>query len=199
MKLSIIIPYYETYELTDTLLKGLIPQLTEETELILIDDGCNETRLDKYKKDIILIHQKDNLGQRTTRNNAIAIAKGKYLAFVDSDDMCTPDYVETLINAIDKYDADVINFNWLDLTTNEVYRKPTNPAFWKAIYKANKLLKFREDVPSGQEDFFFQEELEVEVNSGRYSIAYLDKVLYLYNSNRVGSLTWKVFHKEEEQ
>ena len=49
VKLSIIIPYWETYELTERLLKGLIAQKTDEIEIILIDDGCNEKRFDKIK------------------------------------------------------------------------------------------------------------------------------------------------------
>ena len=42
IKLSIIIPYYNTYELTKKLLDSLIPQSNIEMEVILIDDGCNE-------------------------------------------------------------------------------------------------------------------------------------------------------------
>ena len=55
VKLSLVIPYFETYELTEMLLKGLEVQLTDETEIILIDDGCNEERLDKFKSDRIKV------------------------------------------------------------------------------------------------------------------------------------------------
>lgn len=194
VKLSIVIPYFETYELTEKLLDVLVPQLTNEIEVILIDDGCSEKRLDKYNLNVI--HQ-DNKGVAITRNKGIILAKGKYIGFIDCDDMITNDYIDTLINAIDKYDTDVINFNWLDLTTKEEIRRPTNPAVWKAIYKKDIIWQFKEDMPYGSEDFVFQVELDKKIKENKLSITYLDKLLYMYYSNRQGSLIWKKLHKEK--
>ena len=42
IKLSLIIPYYDTYEYTIKLLKELRLQKTDEVEVILVDDGCDE-------------------------------------------------------------------------------------------------------------------------------------------------------------
>ena len=196
VKLSIIIPYFETYELTDRLIKLLIFQKTNEVEIFLIDDGCNEERFNKYitmdEKNVHVIHQK-NMGVAKTRNRGIRNASGKYIAFIDCDDMITMDYVDTLLNAIDKYDTDVINFNWYDMTEHCEYRKPHNPAPWKAIYKKETIPLFSEDYEYGSEDVIFQKE----INSGKHTITYLDKLLYFYNSNREGSLFWKKTHKEE--
>ena len=44
MKLSIIIPYYRTWEYIERLMDRLIPQLSEEVEVIVVDDGCQEKR-----------------------------------------------------------------------------------------------------------------------------------------------------------
>ena len=101
VKLSIIIPYYQTYEFTKLLLEKLEPQLTDEVEVLLEDDGCYETRLDKFKK--IIITHKENEGVAPTRNGAIKKAKGEYIAFIDSDDMIADNYVEVLLDAIEKY------------------------------------------------------------------------------------------------
>ena len=192
VKLSIIIPYYETYELTNKLMKELSIQETDEVEVILIDDGCNETRFDDYVlwKNLKIIHQ-DNMGVAKTRNKGIKLAKGKYIAFIDSDDQITMDYVDTLLDAIEKYDTDIINFNWYDMTEHIELRKPHNPAVWKAIYKKETIPQFAENQEYGHEDYTFQCELE----NGNYSITYLDKMLYLYNSNREGSLIWKKLHQ----
>ena len=195
VKLSIIIPYWETYELTERLLKGLIAQKTDEIEIILIDDGCNEKRFDKFKyleyNNIKLIHQ-ENIGVAKSRNKGIDIAKGKYISFIDCDDIVTMNYVETLIDAINNYDTDVINFNWYDMTDHIENRKPHNFAPWKAIYKKETMPRFREDMKYGEEDVPFQGEID----SGKYTITYLDKMIYMYNSNREGSLYWKKTHKE---
>lgn len=192
VKLSIIIPYFETYELTNKLMHELMTQIMplplNEVEVILIDDGCNEKKFDAFMgmDDVEIIHQK-NMGVAKTRNKGIELASGKYIAFIDCDDQITMDYVDTLIKAIDTYDTDVINFNWYDMTEHCENRKPHNPAPWKAIYKKATMPRFREDLPYGREDVAFQEEID----SGRYTITYLDKLLYLYNSNREGSLFWK--------
>ena len=192
VKLSIMIPYFETYELTKRLMDGLQVQLTDETEIILIDDGCNEDRLDVYNKDkrIRVIHQ-ENKGTAKTRNLGIDIAKGKYVAFIDCDDMVTMDYVVTLLEAIDKYDTDVINLNWYDMSTHQEIRKPQNYAMWKAIYRRENMPKFLEGCEYGHEDVPFQ----AEIVSGKYEIIYLDKLLYFYNSNREGSLICKKTHR----
>lgn len=195
IKLSIIIPYFETYELTNMLLKHLLMQQTDEIEIILLDDGCEEYRFEDFKN-VVVIHQ-ENLGVAKTRNKGIELAKGKYVSFIDCDDMVTSDYVEVLLNAIDKYDTNIINFNWADLTQNVIVRKPDNYAPWKAIYKKETMPKFSEDFEYGHEDVFFQDEINKKINDGTYSITYLDRLLYLYNSNREGSLLWKKTHQNK--
>lgn len=195
-KLSIIIPYFETYELTERLLKSLSVQSNRNVEIILIDDGCKEKRLDIFDGYCgIKVYHQFNLGVAKTRNNGIEMAKGKYVAFIDSDDMVTADYIDTLLNAIDKYDTDIINFNWVDLTYNVIYKRPKNYAPWKAIYKKETMLRFREDKEYGSEDVDYQEEINKKIENGSYKITYLNRVLYLYNSERVGSLYWQSLHK----
>lgn len=192
VKLSLIIPYFETYELTDRLLKGLLVQLTDEVEIILIDDGCNEHRLDIYDYEQVKILHQENKGTAKTRNRGIKMAKGKYIGFIDCDDMVTMDYIDVLLDAIDKYGTEVINFNWLGLSENEVVKRPTNPAMWKAIYRNDVIPLFREDLQWGEEDVDFQQDVQ------KFETTYLDRVLYIYNSNRPGSLFWRKWHKEEE-
>jgi len=201
IKLSIIIPYYETYELTLKLLRELAIQKTDEVEIILIDDYCEHQfqamRIDEndilINSGIICINHEKNKGVAESRNEGIKEARGKYIAFIDCDDMITMDYINTLLNAIDTYDVDVINFNWYDMTEHKEYRKPHNPAPWKQIYKKETMPRFSEDYEYGHEDVIFQGEID----SGKYDIIYLDKLLYFYNSNREGSLFWKKTHMEE--
>ena len=98
--------------------------------------------------------------------------------------MITDDYVETLLKAIEERNEDVIYFDWKDMHTGLIVRHPNNYAPWKAIYKADIIPRFRDgwlysyDVP-------FQEDLD-KLNPSKF---YIDKVLYIYNSNREGSLT----------
>lgn len=189
VKLSIIIPYYETFDLTKKLLDVLYIQ-NRNAEIILIDDGGNEKRFDSYKylncyDNLKIIHQ-DNHGVSYSRNKGIELAQGEYVAFIDSDDMVMIDYIDTLLQLINERNEDIIVFNWLDINTNDLIRHPENCAVWKAIYKKEILPRFDESLKA-REDWFFQEEL----NKKNYTKYYYDKVLYIYNSGRENSLTWK--------
>ena len=190
VKLSIIIPYYNTYELTKKLLDSLIHQSNKEIEIILVDDGCDEIAFDDYvvlrSFDNLHIIHKENGGVSSARNKGLEKAQGKYIAFIDSDDMVMPNYVETLLDLINNKDEDIIYFNWLDINTNDVVRRPANPAVWKAIYKKEILPRFDESLKA-KEDYFFNQELDRQEHT-KY---YYDKVLYIYNSGRENSLTQK--------
>lgn len=191
MKLSIIIPYYETYDSTRQLIKSLIAQTNDDVEVILVDDGCQEHRFNIFDgiNGINVIHQ-ENGGVSKARNTGIRRARGKYIAFIDSDDIVTMDYVEQLLKVIKEHNEDVIIFNWLDLTNNEINIHPHNCAVWKAIYKKKILPRFDETLRV-REDYFFQKELEKK----NPSIYYYNRVLYMYNSGREGSLWWNETHK----
>ena len=193
IKLSIIIPYYETYELMMLLLKGLSVQMTPEVEIILIDDYCkgefHDMKDELALNNIILVEHEKNWGTARTRNQGIDMAKGQYIGFIDCDDTVTMDYINVLLKAIEETPTEVINFNWLGLSENEVVKRPTNPAMWKAIYRRDVCPLFREDLTWGEEDVDFQVEVQ------KMQTTYLDRVLYIYNSNREGSLFWRKTHR----
>lgn len=189
MILSIIIPYFETYELTNQLLKQLEVQANNNVEVIVIDDGCNESRLDKFKFAKV-IHQK-NTGVAKARNRGIKEAKGKYIAFIDCDDMISNDYIDTLLKATERND-DVIVFDWQELNSKKIWHRPHNWAPWRAIYKKDFMPVFRTDRDYGEEDVDFTQEID----SKEHTESYIDKILYYYNENRQGSLYWKKTHVE---
>ena len=103
--------------------------------------------------------------------------------------MVTMDYIAVLLKAINENNVEVINFNWLGLSENQVVCRPTNPAMWKAIYRNDVIPLFREDLSWGEEDVDFQVDVQ------KLPTIYLDRVLYIYNSNRVGSLFWRKMHR----
>lgn len=185
LKLSIIIPYYETFELTYKLLRELSIQKTDEVEIILIDDGCHESRLDEFDF-CRIVHLDKNYGASHAWNVGIKMAEGKYIGFIDSDDMIMMNYVETLIEAIDCELADEIRFNIFDITHNVLAIKPTCRAIWKAIYK-------REIVPFFDESYLCNTDLPFKrkLREIPHTKEYINKLLYFYNSDREGSITWR--------
>ncbi len=87
-------------------------QSYNEMEIILVDDGSDDKsgeicdRLSKEDERISVIH-KENGGLSDARNAGLDVAKGEYIAFVDSDDYIAPDFIESLVEEIEKNDADV--------------------------------------------------------------------------------------------
>jgi glycosyltransferase involved in cell wall biosynthesis len=185
IKLSLIIPYYNTYEYTVKLLKELQLQITDEVEVILIDDGCNEDRLDIFQApNFHILHFMKHKGACAAWNVGIEEAQGKYIGFIDSDDMIMMNYIEELLNAIDKDLADEIMFDWVDFDENMVIIHPTARAIWKAIYR-REIVPFFDETYVHHTDVPFQNRLrEIPHTQCR-----LCKPLYVYRSKRVGSIT----------
>lgn len=184
IKLSIIIPYYYTYKYTIRLLQELRLQKTDEVEVILIDDGCNETRFDEFTE-FTIIHS-EHIGASAAWNLGISKATGKYIGFIDSDDMIMMNYIEILLEAIDKELADEIMFDWLDWNLNRVVINPSARAIWKAIYKRDIVPSFDENC-NYNTDIPFQNKLRQTPHTRHR----LNKTLYIYRSKRAGSITWR--------
>ena len=101
-KISIIIPVYNNEKYIEECINSVINQTYQNWELILIDDGSNDSSLslcEKYKNDIrVKIIQQKNSGVSVARNNGIKEATGKYITFIDSDDFVENDYCSLLIS-----------------------------------------------------------------------------------------------------
>ena len=184
VKLSIVIAYYKCYEYTKQLLDVLTPQLTDETEVVLVDDGCNEKRLDEYKDRINIIHLIENRGGGYACNTGIENAIGQYIGFIDADDMVSNDYVATLLDAIENKPADVIYMNWQDTYTGDIIERPDNYAPWKAIYNRNIIPRF-----CAENRFHFDVDFYDELKRKGFTRSDTDKLLYFYNSKREGNLS----------
>ena len=114
MKLSIIIPYYNTLEYTGELLDTLAPQIKKSVEVILIDDGSEVPFKTGYEWVKVIRTKRTN--PATARNKGLEVAKGEYIQFIDSDDLVSDDFVESILGAI-KEDTDMIEFSWMSLNS----------------------------------------------------------------------------------
>ena len=112
-KLSIIVPVYKVEKYIKESVDSIIASTFTDFELILVDDGspdnCGKI-CDEYANNharVRTIH-KENGGLSSARNAGLDIARGKLVAFVDSDDRILPDMLEKKINTLEKEDADVV-------------------------------------------------------------------------------------------
>lgn len=175
--LSIIVPVYNVEKYLRECLDSLVNQDVSADcyEIICIDDGSPDncgTILDEYNKNyhnMYVIHQ-DNIGLAGARNAGLAIAKGDYIWFVDSDDFISTHAVEIVCNAINSQHSDVFWFGALHFYEDSVkldncnlYLYESNMKLrtcysWKTIRRAqflkeNSLFFLDETVTSLAEDY----------------------------------------------
>lgn len=130
MKLSIIIPYYNTEEYTNELLKVLDNQITDKVEVILIDDGSDKEFCPKYEW--LTVIRTNNQGQSKARNLGINSSVGDYIQFIDSDDMVSKDFIEKILQATEE-GKDLIEFSWKSLNTNKFNFRISNRSMFPGV------------------------------------------------------------------
>ncbi len=117
-QISIIVPVYNVKEYLKECLDSLLSQSFKNYEIVLVDDGSTDgssEMCDSYSEDskFKIIH-KANGGLSDARNRGISESKGKYITFVDSDDVISGDYLEKLYRAAIIEDADIVQGNYTE-------------------------------------------------------------------------------------
>ena len=162
MKLSIVIPYHNAKEYTDELLDRLEPQITDDVEVIIVDDGSKVAYKTGYEWAKVI--RKRNGGCATARNRGLKVAKGDYVAFIDADDMVPDYYIEKLMKKAEG-GYDVIDFSWKSLDTrgnqhnyvltSDMDRLP-NPSVCTRAFKRSFIgdIRFNEKKDSTEDEDF---------------------------------------------
>ena len=145
MKLSIIVPVYNTEKYIKRCAESLINQSVEDKEIIFIDDGSADTSgkicLDYAQKyDFVRVIRKENGGLSSARNAGLDIAKGEYIGFVDSDDCIHRDFYHTLINISEKYACDTVACTWQKFTDESEIKNINTENPPVKVYSAKDIL-----------------------------------------------------------
>ena len=186
--LSLIIPTYNTNELTQKLLETLDKQITDNIEVIVIDDFSDIVfkPLKEYKWLKLIRTNKNNGTASASRNIGLNIAKGKYIGYIDGDDMIADNYISKILKAIEK-EPDIIFLSWkMPQETFIITSKPLkwNCAVWCRVYKREIIgeTRFDESLKIA-EDWKFNQAIKYNTSTC------IREPIYLYNSGREGSLT----------
>lgn len=208
--ISVIVPVYKVEKYLEKCVNSIRSQSYSDLEIILVDDGspdncgkiCDEMALNDQR--IRVIHQK-NQGLAAARNAGLAIAQGKYVAFVDSDDTIENGTYLLLYNMIEHYDTDIAICECRKVKESEVLeqveyskyenRVLDNNKLWELVFgqlnnsSCNKLykrsligdLQFPKKVVHG-EDLLFNIEYLAKCNIGVYNEAPVYNYLSRNNS-----------------
>lgn len=206
IKVSIIVPVYNTEDYLTSCLESLVNQSLEEIEIILINDCSTDGSINilneyknKYQSKIKLINLEDNKGPGGARNEGINIAKGQYLGFVDSDDYVSNTMFEELYTIACKENYDMVDCGFYHEGFDENMKTTIGSALgtltlekrkelfvhsgfiWSKIIRRNIIthnnIKFRENVAYEDIDF-----IRI-VMFYCQSICATDKTLYYHREN----------------
>jgi len=128
---SIIVPVYNVENYMDECIISLVNQTYKNIEILLINDGSTDNSWEKCqewhdKDERIRIFTKDNEGLGPTRNFGVKNAKGKWIAFADSDDWVEKNYIEKLYEAVCSSGAEIAMCNYVQSDMKNGSFKRTN-------------------------------------------------------------------------
>ena len=201
IKLSIIIPTYNCAKYTDELLSCLEKQITDEVEVIVIDDGSKEPYTTEYEW--VNLINKENGGPASARNTGLDNAHGEYIAFIDGDDLVADNYISSIISKIDEMQFDYCYLSWktlpggwqcdVKLRCIEDKFPPFNLCCWNRVYRRDMIgdVRFNELKLIAEDAEFIR---DVKEEGKKKEI--ISDYMYFYRSNAEDSIT-KRFGKGE--
>jgi glycosyltransferase involved in cell wall biosynthesis len=126
-KISVIVPTYNRPAFLERALSSIDAQTFQDFEVIVVNDGGDPVCgvVNKHPQ-VTLVDHCANKGLPAARNTGIRAAKGKYITFLDDDDIYYPDHLETLVGAMDSgaqiaytdshlWENEINKINWLSV------------------------------------------------------------------------------------
>ena len=177
IKVTVVIPVYNVEAYLPACLDSVIGQSLKEIEVICIDDaspdGCAAILDDYAEKDkrVKVIHLPENHRQGYGRNRGEEAAQGKYIYFLDSDDMITETALEEMYESAEADNLDGIIFDSQVLYESEELRKKHSDA-----YLPRRCGLYKDEVMTGSDlldDFVAQKEWNVYVQRQFWRREYL--------------------------
>jgi len=138
---SIITPCYNSEKFLDECISSVLNQTYQNWEMLIVDDNSSDNSsilINSYsKKDerIKPLYLNENIGAAMARNKAISIAKGRYIAFLDSDDIWLPKKLEIQINFMKKNNYSFVFASYSVISDDKNKSKHTIIAPERITYK----------------------------------------------------------------
>lgn len=142
--ISVIIPVYNVAPYLREAFDSVVQQTYSNLEILIVDDGSTDGSgeiCEEYCSDdrVQLIHQ-ENRGLSAARNSGLDRATGEYIAFLDSDDAWRLDFIEKMLETIDKADIAVCRFEIHQLRLDSTWKK-IEPLAGKGFYEREEALR----------------------------------------------------------
>ncbi|MEQ9670965.1 glycosyltransferase [Coleofasciculus sp. G2-EDA-02] len=115
--ISVIIPVYNAEATIQETTQSVLNQTLSDLELIVINDGSQDSTLEivsSIPDPRIKVFSYPNSGPQKSRNRGIEKATGEYLAFLDADDLWTPDKLDAQFQALQTHPEAAVAYSWTD-------------------------------------------------------------------------------------
>ena len=154
--ISVVIPAYNAELFLDETLESVLSQTYENWECIIVNDGSTDSTESVAKKwcekdSRFRLTNKENGGLSSARNWGIKESKAEYIAFLDADDILTPDSLEVRINVLIEQNVDLVATK-LQHFTDKLPKVSKNNARQDVLYYAKEgltqLMAFNKVTPS---------------------------------------------------
>ena len=154
--ISVVIPAYNAGQFLDETLESVLSQTYENWECIIVNDGSTDNTESVAKKwcekdSRFRLTNKENGGLSSVRNWGIKESKAEYIAFLDADDILTPDSLEVRINVLIEQNVDLVATK-LQHFTDKLPKVSKNNARQDVLYYAKEgltqLMAFNKVTPS---------------------------------------------------
>jgi len=185
---SIISPSYNSENFIQETIKSVQLQTYQHWEMIITDDGSsdNSTRVIRgmmEKDNRIILSSIRNSGPAIARNNSIKLAKGQYLAFLDSDDLWFPEFLSTSISKVKDSEGFVFSSykRCNEITLKEEYKDfivPEKVSYFD-ILKTNSICCLSAFIDMKKLGKLLMPEVMYRQDMGLW-LAYLKKINYAY-------------------
>lgn len=153
LKVSVVIPVYNTEEYLRQCMDSIVNQTLEDIEIICIDDGSTDGSAEILKDyeandSRIRIYTQENQGPSAARNRGMSLAGGKYIYFMDADDFIETNTLKELYDISEKTDAEMVLFkeiNYVD-ETGEMYTTTYYDMPYLADNVGGRVFTYRDDL-----------------------------------------------------
>ena len=115
--ISVIIPVFNGERTIRETIESVLAQTFSDFELIIIDDGSQDATLEiveEFSDSRLKLFSYQNAGLAASRNRGIANATGEYVAFIDADDLWTPDKLNAQYQALQEKPGAAVAYSWTD-------------------------------------------------------------------------------------
>ena len=216
--ISVIVPVYNVEQYLSRCIESLLNNTYQNLEIICIDDGSTDGSLETLRRyesaDFrIIVIAKQNGGVASARNAGLKVSRGDFVAFVDSDDFVHPQFIERMLAAQRKTNADIVTGDYHSvrekelpvsfqmISSEKVDAIPlTRKAFFqKHLYRSYVWMKlfrrcvvtrvpFHEEIRYGEDAVFIA---EIGESDKEITFCFLPEKLYYY-VGREGSLVYEM-------